>query len=171
MVRLTFTPVATAVGSVEGGLLNKVAGLLDIPVSGKRLDPEFAYSAARGQYHSTEILARLPEGTLGICDIDLYIPILEFVFGEAQLGGGRAIISLFRLRQEFYGLPPDPALMVERAVREALHELGHAVGLRHCPSYTCAMHATHSVELLDLKMNGYCRSCARHLKRPVPVAV
>ena len=95
---------------------------------------------------------------------DLFIPILEFVFGEAQLGGRRAILSTFRLRQEFYGLPPDTDLMAERAVKEALHEWGHALGLRHCPRYDCAMHASHSIELLDLKGNGYCAQCAGQLR-------
>ena len=162
---LTLIPALVAVGRIEDWLLDRVAAALHTAERGSGLDPEFAYNPARGQYHSTELLARLPEGALGVAGVDLYIPILEFVFGEAQLGGRRAIISAFRLRQEFYGLPPDPALMVERAVKEALHEWGHAAGLRHCPRYDCAMHATHSIELLDLKGDGYCPACAGRVRR------
>jgi archaemetzincin len=124
-------------------------------------DLDFAYDAARRQHNSTLLLERLPANSLAVTGVDLFIPILEYVFGEAELGGGRAVISTYRLRQEIYGLPPDPALLIERAVKEAKHEWGHALGLRHCPRYHCAMHATHSVERIDLKTNGYCRACAR----------
>ena len=74
-------------------------------------------------------------------DVDLMIPILEFVFGEAELGGLRRIVSTYRLRQEFYGLPPDPALSIERTIKEARHEWGHALGLRHCRRFDCVMRA------------------------------
>ncbi len=157
-------PILVELGKVEDCVVERLRELF-APANILALDPEFAYHPGRGQHHSTELLARLPEGALGVAAVDLYIPILEFVFGEAQLGGRRAVISTFRLRQEFYGLPADPGLMVERAIKEALHEWGHALGLRHCPRYDCAMHATHSVELLDLKGDGYCPGCAGRLRR------
>ena len=71
--------------------------------------------------------------------MDLYIPVLTFVFGEAQLSDGGAVVSAHRLRQEFYGMPTDPELLHERLLKESLHELGHTYGLRHCPDYTCVM--------------------------------
>jgi archaemetzincin len=130
-------------------------------------DGEFAYNPPRGQYHSTEILKRLLQDPraeswriLGVTDVDLYIPILTFVFGEAQLGGNAALVSTHRLRPEFYGMPRDPELLHQRLVKEALHELGHTLGLRHCPDYVCVMSASHSADRIDLKEADFCLDCA-----------
>ena len=79
--------------------------------------PEFAYSIDRGQYHSTQILAAIPDGTLAVTSYDLYVPILTFVFGEAQLRGSRAVVSTWRLREEFYGLAPDESKLRERLLK------------------------------------------------------
>jgi archaemetzincin len=97
---------------------------------------------------------------LGVAGVDLYIPILTFVFGEAQMGGPCAIISSHRLRQEFYGLPEDSSLFHSRLIKEAVHEIGHTLDLAHCDDYSCAMAASHAVEWIDLKQNIFCRSCA-----------
>jgi len=133
----------------------------------ERLDPTFAFHTERGQYHSTELLAKVREfvqpGTwrlLAVAEVDLYIPILTFVFGEAQVGGPCAIVSGHRLRQEFYGLPPDPKLLQERLLKEAVHELGHTCGLSHCEAYRCVMSASHAVERIDIKEATLCRACA-----------
>ena len=130
------------------------------------MNPEFARDPARGQYHSTQILRRLRESSgdegkriLGVADVDLYIPILTFVFGEAQLDCCAALMSTFRLRQEFYGLPADENLLLERAVKEALHELGHTFGLRHCPDFGCVMHSSNIVEEVDIKGGDFCSVC------------
>jgi archaemetzincin len=132
----------------------------------KPIDVRSALDPRRGQYSSTEILAALlrlgsdaGERVLGIADVDLFIPIFTFVFGEAQLGGRAALMSLTRLRQEFYGLPPSEDLLYLRAEKEAMHELGHTFGLVHCRSYDCAMHFSNSVEEVDLKSNTFCESC------------
>ena len=95
--------------------------------------------------------------------MDLYIPVLTFVFGEAQLADGGAVVSAHRLRQEFYGLPTDPELLHQRLLKEALHELGHTYGLRHCPDYTCVMSASNGVERIDLKRPDFCPACAQLL--------
>ena len=133
----------------------------------QRQNGEFAYNRARGQYHSTEILKRLLQDphaeswrVLGVTDLDLYIPILTFVFGEAQLGAGAALVSTHRLRPEFYGMPQDPGLLQERLLKEALHELGHTFGLRHCSDYLCVMSSSHSAEGIDLKQPEFCPACA-----------
>ncbi|HTU00176.1 MAG TPA: archaemetzincin family Zn-dependent metalloprotease, partial [Candidatus Sulfotelmatobacter sp.] len=141
---------------------------LDAPchVGPEALDPGPSFHSERAQYHSTELLARL-EGlrcpaswrVLGVTSLDLYIPILTFVFGEAQMNGGCAVISSHRLRQEFYGLPPDADLAAERVLKECVHELGHTLGLTHCDDYTCAMAPSHSVEWIDLKGVSYCLEC------------
>lgn len=138
---------------------------------------DFARDLARSQYHSTAILQRMqslssePERRfLGVTDLDLYIPVLTFVFGEAQLGGRCALVSLHRLREEFYGLPPSSELLWDRLVKESVHELGHVLGLRHCPDWRCVMASTHDVERLDLKGEEYCPSClaAACLQVPAP---
>ena len=131
-----------------------------------RLDPRFAFRPERNQYHSTSLLEHLlSDGriNLGVTDVDLFIPILTFVFGEAQLGGSAAVVSYHRLQQEFYGLPEDRHLLLDRIAKEAVHEVGHAIGLTHCEDYECVMAASHAVEWLDLKNVGFCRDCKRRL--------
>lgn len=129
-------------------------------------EPSFAYNAGRQQYSSTEILAKLAarlgaDGAkiLGVVSADLYIPILTFVFGEAQLRGSCAVVSTHRLRQEFYGLPADPQLLSSRLIKEAVHELGHTLGIPHCEDYSCVMAPSHAVEWIDLKQTGFCEAC------------
>jgi archaemetzincin len=96
---------------------------------------------------------------LAIADVDLYIPILKYVFGEAQIGGPCAIVSTFRLRQEFYGLEADDALLRWRLLKESVHELGHTLELRHCEDYRCAMASSHAVEWIDLRESALCEVC------------
>jgi len=134
-----------------------------IPVD---FDLDLFHSPERGQYHSTLVLAQLlkhlPDDTgkiIGITSVDLYIPVLTFVFGESQLDGNGAVISTYRLRNEFYGLPSDEKLLLERTVKEAMHELGHAFGLVHCPNYECVMNSSTYVEDIDIKGKKLCRAC------------
>jgi len=130
------------------------------------LNPSFAFHAERQQYHSSEILASMQpyvNGStwrlLGITQLDLYIPILTFVFGEAQLGGTSAVVSYHRLQQEFYGLPPDRDVLANRLLIESVHELGHTLRLTHCHDYQCAMAPSHAVEWIDIKDSGFCEDC------------
>ena len=131
------------------------------------------YSRDRKQYHSTEILRRLLPFTesnmhhvLGIMDKDIYIPILTFVFGEAQLEGRCALMSGHRLHQEFYGLPDDETLYLNRCEKEAVHELGHTLGLKHCQNFECVMRYANSVEDIDMKRNVFCPKCSQKLGIP-----
>jgi archaemetzincin len=134
------------------------------------LEADFAFNPVRRQYHSTEILKRIMQEqpaaswkVLGVTELDLYIPVLTFVFGEAQLADGGAVVSAHRLRQEFYGLPSNPELLRQRLLKEALHELGHTYGLRHCPDYSCVMSASNGVERIDVKSANFCAACVREL--------
>lgn len=135
---------------------------------------ELYYAADRNQYYSTLILAQLikqlPEDGLkivGITQVDLFIPILTFVFGEAQLNGVGALVSTFRLRNEFYGLVPNEKLFHERIVKELVHELGHTFGLVHCPDYNCVMHSSTYVEDTDLKQARYCPNCDKDIRQKI----
>ncbi len=162
------------IGSVNHALLRDLGPALEeafgvtcstLPA---RLDPEPAFHGERQQYHSSEILRHMrsfltPDSwrVLGVAEVDLYIPILTFVFGEAQVGGPCALISTYRLRQEFYGLPFDLEILQQRIIKEAVHELGHTVNLTHCDDYRCAMASSHAVEWIDLKESKLCTSCRR----------
>ena len=131
----------------------------------ENLDPRLAFHPERGQYHSSELLqamqpyARGAWRVLGVTAVDLYIPILTFVFGEAQVGGPCAIVSLHRLPQPFYGLQHDPDLLLTRLVKESVHEVGHTFDLTHCQDYSCAMAPSHAVEWIDLKETALCSGC------------
>ncbi|RMD53346.1 MAG: archemetzincin, partial [Nitrospirae bacterium] len=99
--------------------------------------------------------------------VDLYADGLNFVFGEADILRGVAIISLTRLHQSFYGLPEDRGLFIERALKEAVHELGHLYGLRHCPDPHCVMHFSNSLLDTDKKSYKFCAICRRKLKENI----
>jgi len=160
------------IGDVDDGLLKDlcpaIEEILCVPckVLPVRLNPGFAFHGERQQYHSSEILQRMQSflsadswRMLGIAAVDLYIPILTFVFGEAQMGGLCSVLSTHRLRQEFYGLPPDPELFRQRLIKEAVHELGHTLSLTHCDDYRCVMASSHAVEWIDLKESVLCGNC------------
>jgi archaemetzincin len=101
---------------------------------------------------------------LGITERDLYVPVLSFVFGQAQLRGRAAVVSLARLRPEFYGMPPDDELLAGRAVKEALHELGHVLGLVHCLDRSCPMSLSVGLSEIDAKTAEPCPSCSALLE-------
>ena len=133
-------------------------------------DATFARDSFRNQTYSTAVLARLAEAPieaddviLGVTEADLYVPVLTFVFGEAQLPGRAAIVSTARLREEYYGLPPDAAKLNARLLKEAVHEIGHTRGLSHCDDWNCVMVSSHRVERLDLKETGFCARCRSNL--------
>jgi len=147
-------------------LKGKVGGVFRCPVEIKAglSDLAEAYNPERKQYFSSKLLASLKksereERVVGIADVDLYVPRLNFVFGEADILSGTAIVSLCRLRQEYYGLAPDEALFIERATKEIVHELGHTFGLGHCPNNKCVMHFSNSLADTDLKEANFCSSC------------
>jgi archaemetzincin len=97
--------------------------------------------------------------------------MLSFLFGQAQLEGSVAVISLCRLRQEFYGLPADAELLRQRVVKETLHELGHTFGLTHCHEPKCVMSLATHVGLVDQKAERYCTRCGTHLVHRLAAAI
>lgn len=146
---------------------------LELPVKPVEIpDLSFAYHLGRGQYASFAILERLlricPADALKLVAVtghDLFIPVLTFVFGHAQLGGRVALVSFARLRQEFYGLAADREVFLERAWKEALHETGHTFGLVHCADRACVMSLATNVRQIDGKQAAFCAACAARLAR------
>ena len=169
------------IGKVEDFVLNSLEENLTDVFVGAECEtlqetmpiPESAYNPTRKQYHSSIILANVRkfaekklayDRVLGITDVDLYVPHLNFVFGEAEFPGKYAVISLFRLRPEFYGQPPNKKLFLERTLKEAVHELGHTFGLKHCRNPSCVMFFSNSIIDTDRKGFSFCEKCSKILR-------
>lgn len=135
-------------------------------------EPTYAYDEHRKQFSSALILSELvklrPEGmirVLGITEVDLFIPMLSFVFGHAQLNGTDAVVSLARLHQQFYHLPENKEVLLARCLKEVVHELGHTFGLIHCSDSKCAMSLSNAIQLVDFKSANICPNCSILLKQ------
>lgn len=133
--------------------------------------PSDAYDNKRMQYSSIEILRMLHKSApkkafrvLALTDKDLFIPVLSFVYGHAQFEGKVGIVSIARLRQEFYGFPEDREILTARAVKEVIHETGHLFGLTHCNDASCPMTLSTNIRSLDRKGVSLCESCMLLLK-------
>jgi len=157
-------------------LTEDLACVLHMPVSLQPAEHELAsaFDPSRQQYRSEYLLTHLLHvpGTqtneaipkrLGITSRDLFVPVLTFVFGQAQLGGTVAVCSTFRLHNALYGLPSDEELLQVRTLKEAMHELGHTFGLRHCYERPCVMNVSTYVEDIDLKPAVYCSDCLERI--------
>ena len=136
-----------------------------------RINIKDAFDPGRAQYNSSLILRQLitnppadAEKILGVLDVDLFIPILTFVFGEAQLKGIGAAVSTYRLHNRFYGLPENREVTTDRLLKEAVHELGHTFGLIHCIQPKCVMNSSTYVENIDLKPAELCPLCQKSIK-------
>lgn len=130
--------------------------------------PVHAFDKKRGQYQSTTILSHIrnyaekhPEFNriLGIIDADIYASDLNYVFGEAYISAKAGLISLWRLKPEFYKEEPDKGELQLRIQKEAIHELGHTLGLQHCPRSYCVMHFSNSIFEVDKKQSLFCDQC------------
>jgi archaemetzincin len=135
-----------------------------------RADLDFAYTQERGQYSSTAILAYIKKtrlekerALLAVVNEDIYATGVNFVFGEAEVGGRVAVISLARLRPTYWGEPNSVELLKQRARKEATHELGHVMGLNHCPNTRCVMFFSNTLGDTDKKLDRFCPDCTHLL--------
>ncbi len=179
MVSMKYIYVKT-IGTVEITLAAKLIKSLDslfpcrFKLTEDKAYPLFAFEPKRNQYYAKKIIEDLVfalpsdcEKLIGITDVDLCTPVLTFVYGEAQLGGHVAVVSLKRLRQEFYYLPSNDTLLVERTVKECIHELGHCYGLFHCHDSKCVMCFSNSILSIDNKQRNFCLGCKEFFDRTI----
>jgi len=168
-----------SVGHIEKSILEPLAKQLEkafgcaVEIHKGVGAPQETYNERRRQYSSSQILQKMhsfievkkQEKVLAIADVDLYVERLNFVFGEAELGGQFAIISLARLRQSFFELPENEGLFLERTEKESVHELGHVYGLQHCPDPSCVMYFSNSLMDTDRKGASFCARCRQILEK------
>jgi len=164
------------VGNVDLNVLERVRENLNLAfpeseckiISDVLVLPSEAFDESRRQYRSDIILGLVKnyaykthafDRVLGVIDVDVYVPGLNFVFGEAECPGKAAIISLWRLRPEFYGGSPNFEVFADRSTKEAVHELGHTLGLAHCANPFCVMYFSNSIFETDRKKSLFCNKC------------
>ncbi len=164
------------VGTISDGILQELKQGLQktfgcpVKINKPLPIPSSSFNPEREQYLSDAFIDLLKHSrkatgpVLGVTDVNLYTSGLNFVFGQASEEGGAAVISLNLLRQENYGLPVDPGLLAERALKEAVHELGHTFGMVHCPDGNCVMHFSNSLIDTDIKKPFFCGRCRPKLK-------
>lgn len=171
MYKIVLTPCVFEPLPLLPALQTRLEELLQIPVeiNKKMLDLEVFFDVQRGQYNALQIIQSLPkkqtEKTILCTTVDLFIPIFTFVFGLARLSGCCGIISTHRLVNRYYGLPDDPELLSQRMVKEAVHELGHLAGLKHCQQYDCVMASSATADDIDIKSEVFCPNCFNQFKQ------
>lgn len=173
MIRVILAPINIENLELFNDIISDLKSISNLEFDIKPLNTDIisAYSIERGQYNSTKILSLMLEKfseesgkVVGIVKYDLFIPVLTYVFGEAQLDGKFSIISIFRLHEEFYSGNSDNNLLKQRTIKEILHELGHNFGLIHCRDWDCVMHSSSSIEEVDIKGKYYCFNCNQKIK-------
>jgi archaemetzincin len=168
--------VVVPLGEVDFMLVNRLAAEIG-PVFGRSVDilkgmkmPDEAQNVVRGQHYAAVVLAKLErlkannrEKVIGVCEEDLYLPDENFVLGYADLLANSAIVSLFRIRQEFYGLPEDDGKVYPRLYKEALHHLAHLFELPECRNSRCVNYYSRRMQDIDSKSRRFCDICRRKL--------
>jgi len=159
------------IGDIDPGVLQELQnGLESVFGCPVEIDepipiPVQAFDPARDQYLSDALIEILQQHKnksahlLGITEVNIFTHGLNFVFGQADSAGRVAVISLHQLRGENYGQPADGRLLVERAIKEAIHEIGHTLGLGHCEDVKCVMHFSNSLVDTDVKGRYFCGRC------------
>ena len=163
-------------GQFDKKLLQKIAGAVQavfgvpVYVESGFTDLSKFYEPARRQYDGNRLIQFIHERygkngskSIGLFRVDLFIPILTYIIGQAIYKGNAGVVSLFRLKNELYGLKMNEKLLVERFVKEIIHELGHTFGLTHCISPTCVMRSSTYIEDVDQKKSQFCMKCREKL--------
>ncbi|MDI6733399.1 MAG: archaemetzincin family Zn-dependent metalloprotease [Planctomycetota bacterium] len=170
----------TALGGLQEGVLDLVQNIIttriNLPPCSEHSEPiktlsplpspDYAYLEKRNQYDASKILEQISHSLpqdgikiIALTELDLGTLVLSYVFGLAELEGKAVVVSTCRLRQEFYRLPRNDALLLERLSKEILHELGHSFGLVHCLQPYCVMSRSTTINQIDTKMQDFCPRC------------
>ncbi len=153
-------------------VLFDVESTFRIPVTheASHMDLTEFYDPSRRQYDGNKLLQYLNSihrdeniRTIGLFRVDLFIPILTFIFGQAVFKGNSGVVSIYRLRNEQYGMAQDDDLLLDRFRKVVIHELGHTFGLVHCYVPSCVMRSTTYVEDIDQKKYHFCNRCLEQL--------
>lgn len=138
------------------------------------LDLSDFYDNIRCQYNANELIKHLDNKyviannkTIGLFNIDLFIPIFTYIFGQAYLNGQTGIVSFFRLGNERYGIEHDDGIILDRLTKEIIHELGHTFGLIHCQNPICVMRSSTYVEDIDQKSSDFCTQCRNKINSKI----
>ena len=163
-------------GEVDFMLVNKLASSVG-PVFNRSVDilkgmktPPEAYNIIRNQFYAQVILSKIErtkansrEKVIAVCEEDLYLPDENYVLGWSDHLSGTAVVSLFRMRQEFYGLPEDEKKIYPRLFKEAIHQLAHLFELTECRNPKCVNYFSQMMLDIDNKSDRFCDICRRHL--------
>lgn len=151
-----------------GGISTDIKKVFQLPVTveASHLVLDAYFDPMRRQYDGNRLLMELDSlphtgntKTIALFRVDLFIPILTYIFGQAALGGKSGLASTYRLRNEHYGIKPDEALLLDRFSKVTIHELGHMFGLIHCHIPNCVMRSSTYVEDIDQKSHEFCKKC------------
>lgn len=159
-------------------LANEVSAVfsVQVAVSAIYLDISPYFEATRRQYDANKLLHLIHTEytgdslkTVGLFQVDLFIPILTYIFGQAIYNGSAGIVSVYRLKNEQYGLTGNEKLLFERFKKVIIHELGHTFGLIHCHVPSCVMRSGTYVEDIDQKKHSFCKKCQSKLSNSLSV--
>ncbi len=100
---------------------------------------------------------------LVVTKVDLFSERLRFIFGLANQELGVGLLSTARLRVRD-GDEVTPAVIKERVLKEAAHEIGHLGGLAHCENPKCLMAFSNSIKEVDQKLPFLCEECKIKLR-------
>jgi len=149
--------------------------IYSVYIEESHIDLSDFYDPTRRQYDGNRLLKEIGITSsshavkkVGLFRVDLYIPILTFIFGQAALNGNTGIASLYRLRNEHYGMGKDEDLLFDRFRKVVIHELGHTFGLIHCHIPTCVMRSSTYVEDIDQKSAAFCPKCRDRIRSNYP---
>ncbi|MDX8550956.1 archaemetzincin [Methanospirillum sp. J.3.6.1-F.2.7.3] len=159
-----------------------ISQILDIPASVCESPVLYnGFDRTRNQFDASEILTCLDifsrrngEKNLILLVIgdDIYRQNTRYVFGLSRPATGTAVISSARLKNEYWGLPSDEMMLVDRLSREGAHELGHLLHLDHCDNPSCIMANPLTLDDLDNKKSMLCHLCLGKIQRsPITVSI